>query len=86
MAEKDPIKRLNEPEMSEQNKNQIQQPNYPQKTTEDWLVMLMNEIATISCDIDLTPLRMLTTWGTEKMRRHGLEIKKLILETNLCIN
>ena len=46
------------------------------KTTGDWLVMIMNEMATISSDTDLTPIRMLTTWGTEKMRRHGLNIKK----------
>ena len=37
--------------------------------------MLMNEIATISRDIDITPIRMLTTWGTEKLRKYGLEFK-----------
>ena len=79
-------KDYNESERSEQQENQVQQPKYPQNTAEDWLVMIMNEMATISSDTDLTPIRMLTTWGTEKMRRHGLEIKKLILEKNLYFN
>ena len=79
-------KEFNELDRSAQQQNLNQPPTNPHKTTEDWLIMLMNEIATISRDIDITPIRMLTTWGTQKLRKYGLELKKLILEKNLHKN
>ena len=79
-------KEFNELDRSAQQQNLNQPPTNPHKTTEDWLIMLMNEIATISRDIDTTPIRMLTTWGTQKLRKYGLELKKLILEKNLYFN
>ena len=43
--------------------------------TEDWLQMLINELAKISGDASLTPIKILTGWGTQKMRKMGLQIK-----------
>ena len=42
--------------------------------------MLINELAKISGDVILTPLKLLTGWGTQKLRTYGLQIKKQILE------
>ena len=39
--------------------------------TEDWLKMLIYELIKISGDISLTPAKLLTGWGTEKMRTYG---------------
>ena len=41
------------------------------KGTEDWLKMLMNEVIKVSGDISLTPTKIITSWGTEKMRTLG---------------
>ena len=43
--------------------------------TEDWLKMLIYELAKISGDVSLTPIKILTGWGTEKMRKFGLQLK-----------
>ena len=43
--------------------------------TEDWLQMLINELAKISGDASLTPIKILTGWGTQKMRKFGLQLK-----------
>ena len=45
------------------------------KGTEDWLKMLINELAKISEDVSLTPIKILTGWGTQKMRKFGLQLK-----------
>ena len=37
--------------------------------------MLINELVKISNDVSLTPIRILTGWGTKKMRKYGLWIK-----------
>ena len=42
--------------------------------TEDWLQMLINELAKISGDASLTPIKILTGWGTQKMRKFGLQL------------
>ena len=52
-----------------------QEQNTTNNTTEDWLKMLMNEIAIISEDMDITPERMLTTLGTQKIRLVGQQLK-----------
>ena len=50
--------------------------NHQENTdTEDWLKMLMNELIKISGDLSLTPTKILTSWGTEKMRTAGLRLK-----------
>ena len=36
----------------------------------------MNEIATVSEDVDITPERMITTWGTPKNRQIGQKLKR----------
>ena len=53
------------------------QNNTPQPTTdtEGWLKMLMCELITISGDLNLTPTKVLTSWGTEKIRTVGLKLK-----------
>ena len=43
--------------------------------TEDWLKMLMCELIKISGDLSLTPTKILTSWGTAKMRTLGLRLK-----------
>ena len=43
--------------------------------TEHWLKMLIYELIKISGDISLTPAKLLTGWGTEKMRTYGLRQK-----------
>ena len=48
--------------------------------TEDWLKMLINDLAILSGDVSLTPNKIITGWGTQKMRKIGLKIKKQVLE------
>ena len=43
--------------------------------TEDWLKMLINELAKISGDVSLTPIKIITGWGTQKMRKYGMQLK-----------
>ena len=43
--------------------------------------MLMCELITISGDLNLTPTKMLTSWGTEKMRTVGLKLKNKFWKT-----
>ena len=43
--------------------------------TEDWLKMLINELGKISGDVSLTPIKILTGWGTQKMRKFRLQLK-----------
>ena len=43
--------------------------------TEDWLKMLMDELIKIPGNLSLTPTKILTSWGTEKMRTAGLRLK-----------
>ena len=49
--------------------------NQTRTDTEDWLKMLMCELIKISGDLSLTPTKILTSWGTEKMRTLGLRLK-----------
>ena len=49
--------------------------------TEDWLKMLIYELIKISGDISLTPIKLLTGWGTEKMRTYGLRLKNKFWKT-----
>ena len=49
--------------------------NQTSTDTEDWLKMLMCELIKISGDLSLTPTKILTSWGTEKMRTLGLRLK-----------
>ena len=51
--------------------------------TEDWLKMLINELAIISGDVSLTPTKIITGWGTQKMRILGLKLKKQLREGSL---
>ena len=53
------------------------QPNENQINTDtkDWLKMLMCELIKISGDLSLTPTKILTSWGTAKMRTLGLRLK-----------
>ena len=44
--------------------------------TEDWLKMLINELSKIS-------IKILKGWGTQKMRKYGMQLKKQILEINI---
>ena len=44
--------------------------------TEDWLKMQMCKLIKLSGDLSLTPTKILTSWGTAKMRTIGLEKKK----------
>ena len=37
--------------------------------------MLMCELIIISGDLNLTPTKILTSWGTEKMRTRGMKLK-----------
>ena len=43
--------------------------------------MLMYELIKISGDISLTPTKILTGWGTEKMRTYGLRLKNKFWKT-----
>ena len=45
------------------------------KGTEDWLKMLINKLAKISGDVSLTPIKILTGWGTQKIRKYGMRLK-----------
>ena len=49
--------------------------NQTNTDTEDWLKMLMYDLIKISGDLSLTPTKILTSWGTEKMRTLGLRLK-----------
>ena len=49
--------------------------------TEDWLKMLMYELIKISGDISLTPTKIITGWGTERMRTYGLRLKNKFWKT-----
>ena len=42
--------------------------------TDDWLKMLINELAKISGDISLTPIKILRGWETQKMRKYGMQL------------
>ena len=53
------------------------------KGTEDWLKMLINELAKIKGDVSLTPLKILTGWGTQKMRTYGLQLNKQVFEIHI---
>ena len=48
--------------------------------------MLMCELIKLSGDLSLTPTKILTSWGTAKMRTIGLRIKKQILESSIHRN
>ena len=72
--------------------NDVRKPNNPlQQTdenitqqstdTEGWLKMLMCELITISGDLNLTPTKVVTSWGTEKMRTIGLKLKNKFWKT-----
>ena len=37
--------------------------------------MLINEVARISGDVSLTPIKILKGWGTQKMRKYGMQLK-----------
>ena len=43
--------------------------------------MLIYELIKISGDISLTPTKLLTGWGTEKMRTNGLKLKNKFWKT-----
>ena len=49
--------------------------NTADTNTEDWLKMLMCELIKLSGDLSLTPTKIITSWGTAKMRQIGLRIK-----------
>ena len=55
----------------------------PDTGTEDWLKMLINELARISNDVSLTPIKILTGWGTQKIRSYGLQLKNKLREDSL---
>ena len=54
--------------------------------TEDWLQIVINELAKISGDISLTPIKILTGWGTKKNEEIWDATKKQVLENNLHRN
>ena len=43
--------------------------------------MLMYELIKISGDISLTPTKIITGWGTERMRTYGLRLKNKFWKT-----
>ena len=45
--------------------------------------MLIYDLAKTSGDVILTPIKILTGWGTDKMRKLELQLKKQVLEINL---
>ena len=49
--------------------------------TEDWLKLLINKPLKISRDLSLTPRKILTRWGTEKIRTYGLRLKNKCWKT-----
>ena len=72
--------------------NEVRKPNHthqqtdenitqPSTDTEGWLKMLMCELIMISGDLNLTPTKILTSWGTEKMRTVGLRLKNKFWKT-----
>ena len=48
--------------------------------------MLKNELAKILGDVSLTPIEILTGWGTQKMRKFGMQLKKQVLENHIHWN
>ena len=58
--------------------NNLQEPT---TDTEGWLRMLMCELIIISKDLNLTPHKILTSWGTEKIRTMGLKLKNKFWRT-----
>ena len=45
--------------------------------------MLINELIQISGDVSLTPTKILTGWGTQKIRTYGLRLKNKFWKTIL---
>jgi hypothetical protein len=69
-------KEYNEPPRTNNLHNQQVNNNINKENdTEDWLKMLINDLAILSGDVSLTPNKIITGWGTQKMRKIGLKIK-----------